>query len=101
MKEPFASDECSHDCARVRRDHAGRGGNDRRVCETFVRTAGTAREKVVRGSLLPIVTAGDDIEDEDIGDAEAIDGCSPQKALAAGETIRRRPLIQPGGKNLL
>ena len=49
------------------------------VYETFVRTAGIAREKVVRGNLLQILTAGDDVEDEDadIGDAEAIDGCDP------------------------
>jgi hypothetical protein len=45
------------------------------VYETFVRTAGIAREKVARGNLLRILTAGDDVEetDEDIGDAEAID----------------------------
>src|SRR6516164_817342 len=51
------------------------------VYETFVRTAGTAKDKVVRGNLLQILTAGDDIddedEDEDIGDAEAIDDCDP------------------------
>ena len=49
------------------------------VYETFVRTAGIAREKVARGNLLRILTAGDDVEetDEDIGDAEAIDGCDP------------------------
>jgi hypothetical protein len=45
------------------------------VCETFVRTAGTAREKVARGSLLEFLTVGDDVED--IGDAEAIDDCDP------------------------
>jgi hypothetical protein len=46
---------------------------------TFVRTAGTAREKVARGNLLQILTAGDDVEDadEDSGDAEAIDDCDP------------------------
>ena len=50
------------------------------VCETFVRTAGTAREKVARGgNLLRILTADDGVEDkdEDIGDAEAIDDCDP------------------------
>ena len=49
------------------------------VYETFVRTAGTAREKVARGNLLQFLTGGDDIEDEDedIGDAEAIDDCDP------------------------
>jgi hypothetical protein len=29
-QDAFARDECSHDRARVRRDHAGRGDNDRR-----------------------------------------------------------------------
>jgi hypothetical protein len=50
------------------------------VYETFVRTAGTAKEeKVARDNLLQILTAGDDVEgeDADIGDAEAIDGCDP------------------------
>jgi hypothetical protein len=47
------------------------------VCETFVRTAGIAREKVDRGNLLQILTTGDDLEDENIGDAEAIDDCDP------------------------
>ena len=49
------------------------------VYETFVRTAGIAKEKVAQGSLLRILTAGDDVEDEDedIGDAEAIDDCDP------------------------
>jgi hypothetical protein len=44
-----------------------------------VRTAGIARQKVARGNLLQILTAGDDVkdEDEDIGDAEAIDCCDP------------------------
>jgi hypothetical protein len=42
-----------------------------------VRTAGIAKEKVAQGNLLRILTAGDDVEDEDedIGDAEAIDDC--------------------------
>jgi hypothetical protein len=41
-----------------------------------VRTAGAAREKPARANLLQILTAGDDVEDEDedIDDAEAI-GC--------------------------
>ena len=49
------------------------------VYETFVRTAGVAREKVARGDLLQILAAGGDVEDEDedIGDAEAIDDCDP------------------------
>jgi hypothetical protein len=47
------------------------------VYETFVRTAGVAKEKAAQGSLLRILTAGDDLEDEDedIGDAERIDDC--------------------------
>ena len=47
------------------------------VYQTFVRTAGIAKEKVARGNLVQIVTAGDDVEDadEDIGDAETIDDC--------------------------
>src|SRR5262249_29119287 len=45
------------------------------VYETFVRTAGTAREEAARGNLLQILTAGDDVED--IGDAEAIDDSDP------------------------
>ncbi len=46
---------------------------------TFLRTAGIAKEKVARGNLLQILTAGDDVEDqdEDIGDAEAIDASDP------------------------
>ncbi len=56
------------------------------VYETFVRTAGPAREKVARGNLLQILAAGDDVEneDEDIGDAEAIDDCDPWTAPADG-----------------
>jgi hypothetical protein len=48
------------------------------VYETFVRTAGIAKEKIAQG-LLRILTAGGDVEDEDedIGDAEAIDDCDP------------------------
>jgi hypothetical protein len=44
-----------------------------------VRTAGIAKEKVAQTNLLRILAAGDDVEDEDedIGDAEAIDDCSP------------------------
>ena len=47
--------------------------------ETFVRTVGIAKEKVAQGNLLRILTAGDDVEDEDedIGDAEALDDCDP------------------------
>jgi hypothetical protein len=50
------------------------------VYEAFVRTAGIAKEKVAQGNLLRILTAGDDVEDEDedIGDAEAIDGSARQ-----------------------
>jgi hypothetical protein len=49
------------------------------VYETFMRTAGIARERVAQGNLLRILTAGDDVEDEDedVGDAEAIDDCDP------------------------
>jgi hypothetical protein len=62
-----------------------------------VRTAGTAKEKVTQGNLLQILTAGGDVEDED-----DIDDCDPWAApTAAGETIRRRVLIQPRGKILL
>jgi hypothetical protein len=50
-----------NDGARVRRDHAERGGNYRRVYQTFVRAADTAREKVARGNPLQISTAGDDV----------------------------------------
>jgi hypothetical protein len=48
------------------------------------------------------LTAGDAVQDEDeeVGDAEAIDHCHPQTA-AAGATIRRKVLIQPRGKILL
>ena len=43
------------------------------VYETFVRTAGIAKEKVGQG-LLGILTADDGVEDEDFGDA---DDCDP------------------------
>jgi hypothetical protein len=77
----------------VRRDRAGRGGNDRRGLQSFVRTAGTAREKVAGGDLLRILTAGDDgeDEDEDIGDVEAIDDCDPWQAPAEGG---RRDIVE-------
>jgi len=44
------------------------------------------REKIARGSLLRILTAGDDSEDddEDIDDVEAIDDCDPWTAPADG-----------------
>jgi hypothetical protein len=66
------------------------------VYETFVRTAGTAREKVARGSLVQILTAGDDVEDEDeeIGDAEARDDCAPgrwRRPTAAGDNSSKGP----------
>jgi hypothetical protein len=56
------------------------------VYETFVRTAGIAKEKLAQGNLLRILTAGDDVEDEDedIGDAEAIDDCDQYTAPADG-----------------
>jgi hypothetical protein len=40
--------------------------------ETFVRTAGIAREKAAHGNLLRILMAGDDVEDEgeEIGDGD-------------------------------
>ena len=49
------------------------------VYETFVRTAGIAKENVAQGNLLRILTAGDDVEDEDedFGDGEAGDDCDP------------------------
>jgi hypothetical protein len=47
------------------------------VYETFVRTAGIAKEKVTQRNLLRILTAGDDVEDEDIGDADAVGDCDP------------------------
>ncbi len=47
------------------------------VYETFVRTAGTGREKVARCNLLQILTAGDD-------DTEASDDREPQTAPADG-----------------
>ena len=73
------------------------------VYETFVRTAGTAKEKVARGNLLQILTAGDDVEDEDIGvpKPSTIAIRRRRRPPAAGETIRRRVLIQPKGKILL
>jgi hypothetical protein len=42
------------------------------VYESFVRTAGTAKEKVTQGNLLQILTAGGDVEDEN-----DIDDCDP------------------------
>jgi hypothetical protein len=61
------------------------------VYETFVRTAGTAGDKVARGNLLQILTAGDDVvdEDEDIRDAEAGGGLRP-----AADAGRRLPARQ-------
>jgi hypothetical protein len=47
------------------------------VYETFVRTAATAKEKVARRNLLQILAAAEDVEDEDIGDAEASADCDP------------------------
>ena len=40
---------------------------------------GGKQYKVAQGNLLRILTAGDDVEDEDedVGDAEAIDDCDP------------------------
>jgi hypothetical protein len=72
------------------------------VYETFLRTAGIAGEKVARGNRLRILTAGDDLEDEDedIDDAAAIDDCDPLNG--GGRRLPdRRVLIQPGGKILL
>ena len=76
----------------MRRDHAGRGGNDRRglrdLCANgrHCQGAGIAKEQVAQGNLLRILTAGDDVEDEDedIGDAEAIDDRDPWTAPADG-----------------
>jgi hypothetical protein len=52
-------------------------GLTRRAIEAAL--AGDMLEKVGRGNLLKVLTAGDDVEDEDedIGDAEAIDDCDP------------------------
>jgi hypothetical protein len=70
------------------------------VYETFVRTGGTAKEKVARRNLLQILTAADDVdEDEDIGDAEVGEDCNRRDAGPHGN--RRRALIQPGGNILL
>ena len=60
------------------------------VYETFVRTAGTAREEVVCGNLLQILTAGDDVEDEDIDDCDTQDAGRRRPPRP-----RRRGLIQP------
>jgi hypothetical protein len=85
----------------------GEGAAIAGVYETFVRTAGTAREKVARGgNLLRILTADDGVEDkdEDIGDAEAIDDCDPWTGpldgLRARQFVEGAP-IQPKGKILL
>ena len=72
--------------------------------ETFVRTAGIAKEKVAQCNLLRILTAGDDVEDEDedIGDDEAIDDCEPWTAPAGCRRDNSsKGLIQPRGKILL
>jgi hypothetical protein len=63
------------------------------VYETFVRTAGTAREKVARGNLLQILTAGDGVEGENegIGHAEAIDDCDPWTGAADGNNASKGP----------
>jgi hypothetical protein len=65
--------------ARSRRAIAG-------VYESFVRTAGIAKEKVARGNLLQILTAGDDVEDED----EDIAMPKPSTIATRG---RRRPKV--------
>jgi hypothetical protein len=63
---------------RVQRDLCANG----RHCQG----AGIAKEQVAQGNLLRILTAGDDVEDEDedIGDAEAIDDRDPWTAPADG-----------------
>ena len=75
---------CRGQCAA--RSRRGEAATIAGVYETFVRTAGIAKENVAQGNLLRILTAGDDVEDEDedIGDAEAIDDCDPQAAPADG-----------------
>ena len=52
-------------------------GLTRRAIEAAL--AGDMLEKVARGSLFQILTAGDAVQDEDeeVGDAEAIDHCDP------------------------
>ena len=68
----------AHACGEIT---PGEAATIARVYETFVRTVGIAKEKVAQGNLLRILTAGDDVEEEDedeeIGDAEAIDDCDP------------------------
>src|SRR5215472_4840222 len=73
------------------------------VYETFVRTAGTAREKVAQGNSRQILTAGDDVEDKNIGDPKpsTVQTRRRRGSTAAGEPTRRRVAIQPGGKIFL
>ena len=49
------------------------------VYETFVRTAGTVKEKGLGGGLLRILTADDDVGDdgEDIGEGDDIEDDDP------------------------
>ena len=58
-----------------------------------MRTACIAKEKVAQGNLLRILTAGDDVEDEDEdnGDAEAIDDCDPWTGAADGNNASKGP----------
>jgi hypothetical protein len=69
------------------------------VYETVVRTAGIAKEKVAQTNLLRILTAGDDVEDGKRKSAmpkpSTIATRGRRRPTAAGETVRRRALIQP------
>ena len=57
----------------------GDGEIDEPSPQNVSRAGGIAKDKVGQGNLLQILEAGDDVEDEDenIGDAEAIDDCDP------------------------
>ena len=74
------------------------------VYETFVRTAGTAKEKVAQGNLLRILTAGDDVRRRGRGDRRCRSHRRLRPVDGAGRrlpaTIRQRVLIQPRGKIL-
>jgi hypothetical protein len=71
--ERGAGDECGHHSARLRRDHAGRVGNDRRGLRNLCANRRHCQEAGRPGQLLQILTAGDDVEDEheDIADADS------------------------------
>jgi hypothetical protein len=70
-----ASSECGHRRGKITPGEAGRIA---RVYESFVRTAGTVREKGAGAGLLQILTA-DDVgdDDEDTAEGEDIDDRDP------------------------